>query len=217
MGTVSSIIFGARNIAKCANGEKTRGVVGSEQVLSAMDSVAGVLSKADGAVDSIFGKIGKSDTLEKIVTETGANSKIGAIAQKSINPLLCVAAGVRVLKDDDQYAALIEESAAMATMFGMESVMKYARAASTGGIQATTGLSGKVAGLLQSSKNISTLAEKAGAWFNNLGATTHGDTKQKLVKIGIDLLFVGGSILAYNLGHKFGEALSGRNKTESNQ
>ena len=35
-------------------------------------------------------------------------------------------------------------------------------------------------------------------------------TKQLLAKIGIDLLFVAGSILAYNIGHKAGEMISNR-------
>lgn len=215
MGVVSSIMFAARNTDKCLKGDSARGEVAACQVINAVDSVSNVLNKADGAVESIFEKVGKTEVLDNIMSSTGAASKVGAIAQKAVNPLLCVAAGVRVLKDDDQYAALIEESTAMGAMFGCESLMKYARSAITSSEQATTGLAGKVATLVGSSSNVSKLAEKASSWYKNLGTTANGSAKQTLVRVGLDLLFVGGSILAYNIGKKIGEVLSHRNEKET--
>ncbi|MCD8025198.1 MAG: hypothetical protein LUE64_06650, partial [Candidatus Gastranaerophilales bacterium] len=231
MGAVTSLLFSMRNTDKCVQGgETTRGVVAAEQVVSAADSIAGssssifstltegtasALECADGAVSTIFEKIGKSDVLDNIVETTGANTKIGAIAQKSINPLLCVAAGVRVLNDDDQYAALIEETSAMTTMFATESVMKYLRSATTGTSQATTGMAGKVAEVMESSSTIKNLTEKASNWYTKLGTSSNGSAKQTIARIGIDILFVAGSICAYNLGKKLGELISGRNKEET--
>ncbi|MDO5436941.1 MAG: hypothetical protein Q4F80_01950 [bacterium] len=216
MGVVSSLAFAVRNTEKCiSQGDSTRGEVAACQAVNVIDSVSNVLNNADGAIESIFEKFGKSETLNNIMESTGANSKIGGIAQKAVNPLLCVAAGARILKDDDQYAALIEESTAMGAMFGCESLMKYARSALTNQTQATSGLAGKVASLAESSSTVKSLSKKASEWFTKLGTSTNGSAKQTLVKIGVDALFVCGSILAYNLGHKLGETLSHRNEKES--
>lgn len=236
MGVVTSVLFAGRNGYKCVNQhEGTRGAVALCQSVSSLDGISSstsslfsgltkstgnVLKGADGAIENLFKNIGGEageKTLEKITTSTGASTKIGALAQKAVNPLLCVAAGVRVLNDDDQYAALIEETSAMATMFGAESVMKYARSALTNSSQATTGLAGKTANLLSSSSSIKSLAEKASKWYKNLGTSTNGSAKQMIVRIGLDALFVGGSILAYNVGKKIGEFFSHRGDEENNK
>ncbi len=236
MGVVTSVLFAGRNGYKCVNQhEGTRGAVALCQSVSSLDGISSstsslfsgltkstgnVLKGADEAVENLFKNIGGEageKTLEKITTSTGASTKIGALAQKAVNPLLCVAAGVRVLNDDDQYAALIEETSAMATMFGAESVMKYARSALTNSSQATTGLAGKTANLLSSSSSIKGLAEKASKWYKNLGTSTNGSAKQMIVRIGLDALFVGGSILAYNVGKKIGEFFSHRGDEENNK
>lgn len=231
MGVVSSTLFAARNADKCAHqGESTRGAVALCQSVSSVDgasnSVASIFSgltkntgnalrKLDGAIDNIFAKFNKTDCLDDIMSTTGANSKIGALAQKAVNPLLCVAAGVRVLNDEDQYAALIEETAAMSTMFGAESLMKYLRSSITGSTQATKGLAGAVAKTASKSGTLTKALSSAQKWFNNLGTTTNGSAKQTLVKVGLDVLFVGGSILAYNLGKDLGEKLSHRDTKEA--
>lgn len=233
MGAVSSVVFAARNTDKCIKqGDKTRGVVAACQSVSSLDGVASssssifsgiakgtgnVLSSADKAVDTLFTKIGGEEgrhILDNIKSSTGAASEIGALAQSAVNPLLCVAAGARVLKDDDQYAALIEETMAMGAMFGAESIMKYARSSVTGSKQATKGLAGQVAKVLDNTKSLNSIKEKASQWFSNLGKGTNGSIKQTVAKIGIDALFVCGSILAYNIGHKVGTLLSHRNEKE---
>lgn len=236
MGVVTSVLFAGRNGYKCVNQhEGTRGAVALCQSVSSLDGISsstsslfsgltksagGILQGADDAVENLFKNVGGEageKALEKITTSTGASTKIGALAQKAVNPLLCVAAGVRVLNDDDQYAALIEETSAMATMFGAESVMKYARSALTNSSQATTGLAGKTANLLSKSSTIKSLAEKASNWYTKLGSSTNGSAKQMLVKIGLDVLFVGGSILGYNIGKKIGEVFSNRESKETKE
>ena len=236
MGVVTSVLFAGRNGYKCVNQhEGTRGAVALCQSVSSLDGISsstsslfsgltksagGILQGADDAVENLFKNVGGEageKALEKITTSTGASTKIGALAQKAVNPLLCVAAGVRVLNDDDQYAALIEETSAMAAMFGTESVMKYARSAITSSTQATTGLAGKTANLLSSSSTIKNLADKASEWYTKLGSSTNGSAKQMLVRIGLDVLFVGGSILAYNLGKKIGEFFSHRGDKEESK
>ena len=64
-----------------------------------------------------IGKEGAADTLKKAAKASNC-SVVGTIASKAVNPLLVGAAGIRVLKDDDQYSALIEETSAMGMMFG---------------------------------------------------------------------------------------------------
>lgn len=232
MGVVSSTLFAARNADKCAHkGESTRGAVALCQSVSSVDGVTGsassifsnvtktagnALKSLDGTIDNIFSKINKTDALDDIVQSTGANSKIGALAQKAVNPLLCVAAGVRVLNDDDQYAALIEETSAMGAMFGAESLMKCARSSITGSSQATKGLAGAVAKTAGKSSTLTKALSSAKSWFDNLATTSNGSAKQTLFKVGLDVLFVGGSILAYNLGKNLGEKLSHRDNKENN-
>jgi len=232
MGIVSSMAFAVRNTDKCIRkGDKTRGAVALCQSVGTLDNVSqatssifsnvtktagNVLSKADGVVEKVFSKIDKSgEFLDGAMKATGATTKIGALAQKAVNPLLCISSGIRVMKDDDQYAALIEETGAMTGMFAAESAMKYARNAITGSSQATTGMAGKFAKVLGSSDKISNFMQKIADKYNSLAGTSHGSAKQMLVRVGIDALFVGGSILAFNLGHKIGEALSHRNKEKT--
>ncbi len=233
MGTVASTVFAARNINKCVSQhDYTRGAVAACQTVSSADaaskgiseifsgaakSAGNLLSKADGAVEAVFQKIGGeggTKALNAITESTGAVSKLGAVAQKAVNPLLCVSSGIRVLKDDDQYAALIEEVSAMGAMFGCEAVMKCARNSIVGNTKQTTGLAKKVANVASKSTKLQGLAEKASTWFKNLKNTSNGSTKQKLVRIGLDILFVAGSICAFNLGHKVGEILSHRSDKE---
>lgn len=233
MGIVSSVLFAGRNGYKCVNqDDTTRGAVSLCQSISSLDGISSstsslfsgvaktagnVLNGVDNAIETVFKNVGGETgekVLEKMSSSTGAATKVGAIAQKAVNPLLCVAAGVRVLKDDDQYAALIEETSAMGMMFGTESVMKYARSAITGSSQATTGLAGKTANLLSSSSTVTNLTDKISKWYTNLGTKTNGSAKQTLVRVGIDVLFVAGSILAYNAGKKIGELLSHRSDKE---
>ncbi len=226
MGIASTAIFGTRNLFKgVSQHDPTRDVVAGCQYTGLIDSVSGsdsslfsnisksagkLLGHADKPIESFFEKVGRSDVLDDIVKSTGANTKIGAIAQKAVNPLLCAGAGYRVLKDDDQYAALIEETAAMSTMFGCESAMKYVRSEITGGIQAEKGFAGKIAKTLSKSKTLNDVLGKASKWFENLGKSPKGNAKQTLAKIGIDLLFVCGSVLSYSIGHKAGQAVSNR-------
>lgn len=251
MGIVASALFGARNIGKYAGGENPRGAVAGAQIISSADGMSNAVSSsgsifgnatnrignafkvADDAVESIFKKIGKGDALENMTKATGANTKIGAVAQKAVNPLLCVASGVRVLKDEDQYAALIEEAAAMSAMFGCEAFMKYTRnglmskvTAASKGVAASelskittvganqnlSGLAKKAGNLLSKSGKINKYIDKASTWLSKKTGGSKG--KAFLVSAAIDILFVAGSILAFNAGKKIGQKLSGRSEQQ---
>lgn len=235
MGAISSIVFAARNTDKCIKQkDTTRGAVAACQLTSTIDGAANsapsifsnaarnagqALCHADNFVEHAFSKIGGTEGVELLNSmkcATSASSKLGAVAQSAVNPLLCVSAGIRVLKDDDQYAALIEETSAMGAMFGCEALMKYARNTVTGSNQSTRGIAGKVAKVLDNSNStvLKTIKEKSSNWFKDLGKGANGSIKQTAARIGIDLLFVAGSILAYNTGKKIGTCLSHRDKKQ---
>lgn len=119
---------------------------------------------------------------------------------------MVLAAGVRVLKDDDQYSALIEETSAMGMMFGAEKLMSTAKStlfdiAENGAKEIT-----ESKGFIEGAKNLAKQGlNTAGKWFS--GLSKGGQTA---AKVGIGLLFVAGSITAYNVGKAIGQKLSGR-------
>ena len=238
MAIAASALFAVRNAGKCCKQkEYTRGMVSAWQAVNVLDSTAGstssifssaakgagkVLKNTDKAIEHLVSKSKNSEeilkTFDKMQKTTGAASKIGAIAQKVVNPLLCVSSGVRVLKDDDQCARLIEETSAMGAMFGAEAVMKYARSKITGGVQATTGFSGGVANVMKDYKGLNETLTKLKGKFDNLKNLEGGSAKQTIAKLAIDALFVAGSIGAFSLGRKIGTKLSHREpKQEQNQ
>ncbi len=126
-GIVQTGIFCARNTGKIATGKDTGrlGATGA-QLVSLTDKVSHnasifgekvlkTIDGADGFICDTLKNMGKeeiADTL-KATAKASNGSVVGTIASKAVNPLLVAAAGIRVLKDDDHYAALIEETSAM--------------------------------------------------------------------------------------------------------
>ena len=237
MGLVASAIFAGRNIDKCRNQhEYARGAVAAcqsvssvENAVNAANSVFGsatkgagsAFAKADGIANTLCEKIGTGaegavDGMVKSSSISTKIGKIGNVAQKAVNPLLCVASGVRVLKDEDQYARLIEEVSAMGAMFGAEAVMKHVRTNVTGA-KLTGGFSKQVSKGLSKSEGLSKVLSKLSEGYKNVGKTKNGNVKQTLIRIGIDVLFAAGSICAFNLGQKIGTKLSHREERKENQ
>lgn len=222
-GIVQTTIFCLRNGGKVATGKDTgRLGAASAQLCSVTDKVASsssifgetisgtaskALSCADNGIMAVANRLGCGDSLTNLAGKAGTKSVFGAVAQKAVNPLLIGAASIRVLNDDDQYAALIEEGCAMGLMFGAEKLMKtqrnnfYKLAESAAD---TIGEAAKSSGVKETlSKVISNSAKK----FSNL---TKG--QKTAVKIGLELLFVVGSICAYSAGKYIGKKLSHRDK-----
>ena len=208
-GIIQTGIFCARNTGKVVSGKDT-GRIGATgaQLVSFTDKLShnasifgeGVLNATNAADDFICGTLksmGKEGAAEALETAAKASngSVVGTIAAKAVNPLLIAAAGVRVLKDDDQYSALIEETGAMGLMFGAEKLMKTAKDVFFD--IAENGAKNLVIKGLNA----------AGTWFS--GLSKGGQTA---AKVGIGLLFVAGSITAYNVGKAIGKKLTGRDK-----
>lgn len=212
-------IFALRNGVKCfKEGDATRGEVSGAQTLTVLDRIAQsdsifgpAATKANKAlkfIDSGIEKgakaIGQTEKLDKLVESSNAVSKAGALAQKLVNPLLCVAAGVRILKDEDQYSALVEETAAMGAMFGAEKLMKTGKNI----------FYNSACDLIDSSQCKNTITKTLSNLGTKFGTLTKG--RKTLVQTGIGLAFVAGSILAYDTGKKLGKALTGRNNNTEN-
>lgn len=224
-GIVQTGIFCARNTGKIATGKDTGrlGATGA-QLVSLTDKVSHnasifgekvlkTIDGADGFICDTLKNMGKeeiADTL-KATAKASNGSVVGTIASKAVNPLLVAAAGIRVLKDDDHYAALIEETSAMGMMFGAEKLMKTAKntffdIAENGAKEIT-----ESKGFTQGIKNLATTGlNKAAKWFSGLSKGG-----QMATKVGIGLLFVAGSITAYNAGKAIGKKLSGRDGVEN--
>ena len=220
-GIVQTTVFCLRDGGKVATGKDT-GRIGaaSAQLCSVTDKVASgssifgetisgtaskALAHADDGIMAVANRLGCSESLTNLASKAGTKSVFGAIAQKAVNPLLVGAAGLRVLNDDDQYAALIEEGCAMGLMFGAEKLMKTQRNnfyKLAEGAADTIGEAAKSSGVKETlSKVISSSAEK----FSKL---TKG--QKTAAKIGLELLFVAGSICAYSIGKHIGKKLSHR-------
>ncbi len=220
-GIVRKGIFGTRNFGKHS---AVNTAIGALQWNSVADSVANsasifgeglsnaastALEFVDSGILKATDAIGCSDAAKALSASEGTKSIIGAVANKAVNPLLCVAAGVRVLNDDDQYSALIEEGSAMGLMFGTEKLMKtgtkkfyqIAEKGASSVLSESTGIK----------KTLADTIQKAAKGFSKL---TSG--QKTLAKIGIDLLFVAGSIGAYTLGKNIGKKITGRDNDAQN-
>lgn len=229
MGAVSSIIFGVRNTKRAANGDIGRAPIPVVQTFNAVCDTA-----ANGAANG-FKNISKSakklvEHADKLGAKAGvenATSKIFKTTSKLVNPLLCGAAGVRVLRDEDKKSALIEETAGLSAMFIGEGIYKAFRNVTKSAIKnnsyekiakdltqckATVGLSGimtKKAGSILQGASSESLIKKA---FTGIANKTKNmsDGKKRALFIAAELGFVGTSIMCATLGKKIGYKITGR-------
>lgn len=197
MGNVATIIFDARNLDKAGHGDTGRiGAAAAQTTNLLSEASKSSITPLKNAASTIFNYV---DDAGNLIGVTNAASKVTSVASKAVNPLLCVASGIRVLKDDDQYAALIEEGCAMGAMFAGEKLFKIL-------------VANPVA-----QKEITTSAK----WAKNIASALQDATKNLtgkkkiLVSIVADLALVGVSILSFDIGKKIGKKLSGRDQEAS--
>lgn len=197
MGVYATAIFDIRNIGKVSHGDKGRIGAAAAQTTNLVNAASkSSIEPLQKGATTILNYV---DDAGNLVGVTNAASKVTSVASKAVNPLLCVASGMRVLNDEDQYAALIEETCAMGTMFAGEKLFKTLVVNPVSGkeVKASTELAGKIASSIQdATKNLS-------------------GGKKKLLAIAADVALVGVSIFAFDTGKKVGKMLSGRDK-ESN-
>ncbi len=215
-GIVQTGIFFLRNGGKVASGQDT-GRIGATAAqlgsltdkISSTASIFGYAAKSatsflDSGILAVAEKTGTTDAVKTLASNAGTNSIFGAVAQKAVNPLLVGAAGIRILKDEDQYAALIEEGSAMGLMFGCEKLMKTTK---NNFFKLTDCPDNVLKDTIEHSKGIKKIFANAADKFKSL---TKG--QKTAAKVGIGLLFVAGSIGAYSIGKTAGKKLSGRDE-----
>jgi len=198
MGAIATAIFGMRNIGKVNNGETGRiGAVGAQTtnlVNAASHSKFAPINKGANVI------LNGVDDAGRLVGITNAAGKITNFASKAVNPMLCVASGIRILNDDDKYAAIIEEAGAMGTMFAAEKLYKNMILNPVAGKELAT-----------NSKIIKSVATKVDDLTKGLTG------KKKLVAtILTEVGLVCVSILGFDTGKKIGKKFSNREVQQAN-
>lgn len=197
MGVVATAIYDYRNMDKALHGDTGR--VGAAAVQTTNLINAASQSSFEPLKNCANSMLNYVDDAGRFVGVTNTASKITGFASKAVNPLLCVASGIRVLKDDDQYAALVEESCAMGAMFASEKLFKNLIA---------NPLTGKEV------KTTSKWAKKLTDSLFDLTKNVQGGGKKKLIAIAADIALVGVSILSFDTGKKIGKKLTGRDEEQ---
>ena len=170
-----------------------------QDITTANDALQVVKETTRGSkyVDALSKTLNSSKNTSKLLEWTSKGAKL---AGDLVNPLLCVAAGARVLNAEDKKSSLIQEGAAMAGMFAVE-----------GFIKSNLGLAGKPAKyvnnkfMLNMAKNTKTFL--ATTKFLNKIPTN------RLTGILKAAIFVIGSCTGFALGQKAGKLIT-KNTTE---
>lgn len=197
MGVVSSSVFAIRNGGKVMNGDIGRAPLPIVQLFNTAGDLAKMnIGKVSEQASAFMERV---DDVGKMAGVSNAATKITSVTSKVVNPLLCVASGVRIFKDEDKDAAIIEEGLAMGAMFGAERVAKMAR-----GKVNTALKNGSLDGIIKNDT-----VKKAGAKIlEKIGKMGKG---QKIALfIAAELLFVGISVAAFDIGKKVGKKITGR-------
>lgn len=198
MGVFATAIFDIRNWGKVQNGDTGRCAAAAAQTTNLINAAAksdiSILNTGANAILNNVDKAGKAFGI------TNTAKKVTGFASKAVNPLLCVASGIRVLKDDDQYAALIEEGSAMGAMFLAEGMYKK--------IISNPAAGKEIASKSKIIQNISGKVQKM----------TSGLTGWKKIAAmaALDVGLVGASILSFDIGKKIGKKLSHRENNAQN-
>ncbi|GBF23331.1 hypothetical protein tpqmel_0735 [Candidatus Gastranaerophilus sp. (ex Termes propinquus)] len=219
MSFCASLVFSARNTGKALGGDIGRTAVAPAQALGAVaDAAQGGLGSVSRVASEACDKLKHLD-------------KVSKVASKAVNPLLCTAAGIRVLRDEDKKSALTEEAFALGTMFSAECLMKSVKKPIEMLVRegATNGAAGAGKDIEQVLKSITSAkgvsAKVSGAILKNKDAKNATvNIAKKISKmspkgkaalfIGAELAFVAVSILCFDAGKKIGKKVTGRDVTE---
>ena len=170
-----------------------------QDITTANDTIKVVRESARGSkyVDALSKTLNSSKNTSKLLewASKGAN-----LAGELVNPLLCVAAGARVLNAEDKKSSFIQEGAAMLGMFGIEGVIK-----------SNLGLNGKPAKYVNN-RFLRNIANNTKTFL----ATTKFLNKiptNRLTGILKAAIFVIGSCTGFALGQKVGKLIT-KNTTE---
>ncbi len=189
---IPSGIFCYRNCKKVENGEKARSTVAFAQgakIVDAFTRYNDSTIKTTNKALSIFNKYAQKS---KLVDYTG---KAVNWATHNVNPLICMASGVKVLTSDDKTRTGITEIGALSGMFLGEGLIKHTmpKYINESNIQ-------KLANKFKDTKFLKGIAK----------AITKPGNSGKAASIIKGLLFVCGSISSYSIGQKIGASYADR-------
>lgn len=180
----SSTIFCARRSKKAKNERDIFSAVlaGAQgnKAITAATKIDGTIGNVATSVIDKFERVAKNS---KLIDYAGKGIKL---ASDYVNPLICVASGVKVLRSDDKKSTLIVEASALGSMFVVEGMMK------------------KHLHKLVEIKGIDKIADRV------LKYSEQSKAKGLIPGLIKGIAFVVGSCVAYNLGQKGGEMLTGK-------
>ena len=192
---VSTIIFGARNVDKTMNDNVARLPVAVGQTTNAVKEIA--------KYDKAFAKslTAAAETTSPLLKSLQWGAEF---ASNHVNPLICVAGGVKVAMADDKKKEAINQAGALGVMFAAEK--SYKALADYENIL-------KIADKFGKKETIESLKESK-ALKNVISKL--GDKKLKtLLNIAYGLGFVTASISGYNIGEKIAARVNARREIES--
>lgn len=188
---VSSLIFCCRNVDKVEYEDKMGrlpvAIAQANNVFQAVQKLDNVVGHKAQNASAILQDFAKE---QKAFEYVGKGVKI---LSKQVNPLICLSSGLDVLKADDKEKALITNASMLGAMFYAEKQMKD-HLDKVPKMEMFKGITKKVMEFAKKHK-----CEKG------LPAVAHG------------VAFVTGSIVASNLGEKFGSILAKGIKAERNE
>jgi len=203
---IKGTVFTCTNTDKAFNSTAgdnvVRALIACGQVTNAANSVFDIVGMYDNAIGNGIKEAGSALRMAK-TNSTFLNTvgNVSNFAANNINPILCVASGVRVLNAKDKGSALIEEVGAMSAMFAGEAFAKRFLGLA---VNPKTGVA--FAGY----QNIKCLA-KLGQKFNTFCNTTKLFGKISLAPVPSivkGVLFCAVSILAFSAGKKIASKIA---------
>ena len=117
----SAAIFCVRRTKKVGRGDLENLPQALGQGRNVINSVMSIDTSLGKTAKSAVGVLEKASRQEKLLEYAGKGIKF---ASDYMNPLICVSAGIKVLKSDDKQSSLIKETAALSAMFAGEALMK---------------------------------------------------------------------------------------------
>lgn len=190
-------IFGGRNIEKTSDGHIGKAPVAGVQIFKSTEEAAKLEGKIGDSARTTLKKLNGWAKNSKTIDYAGKAVKI---ASDYVNPLICVSAGIDIMRADekDKKAAIVTNVTALTTMFGVEKIMK----------NHLGDVIDSVKDDIIKMKDKSKVAEEVVKFAQQVG-------KGKLTPIVKGVAFVVGSCAAYSVGEKFGKLLLDSEKPAS--
>lgn len=177
---IASLIFCARNTDKSSHGDLGRVPVAIGQAKNVFDTIKELDNAIGKGAKTAFEAYNKACKTTPILKHLGHGAHY---ASKHVNSLICLSAGIKVMRAEDKTKAAVEQTGALGGMFAVEHLMKK-HLDDVAKIKGIDKIANKVIKFAAENKK-----------FSWIPAVIKGTA------------FVAGSITAYNTGEKFGKLL----------